>query len=119
MAVLLEIIRPRKAHSYGAFRTFDAVFLWKNKIDGSDLLRLYDDEAREIIGAILTQAVTDYRLLLKNGQDVIKDQRAGYFGKEEIREFFSDEWGEDLVHIGLNCDDISGLELLRNAAGGL
>lgn len=82
-------------------------------------MKLYDDEAREIIGAILAQAVDDYRTLLTKNQTVIKNKHTGNFGKEEIREFFSDEWGEDLIHIGLNYDDISGLELLRNAAGGL
>ena len=77
-------------------------------------MRIYDDEARDLAGAILKQAVEDYRELIAKGREKIKTASAGNFSRLEIEEFFDSDFCDSMI-LRLGVRRMTGPEFLRKA----
>ena len=79
-------------------------------------MRLSDEDAVQIFGAIIWQAVDDYRTLLKRKQISARDKNSGDYSLLEIESFFKSDWGEAIIQDGLRCRLLNGSDFLRAAS---
>lgn len=79
-------------------------------------MKLYDDEAADIMSAILVQAVEDYRELTRLHLSRSIDRHGGQYSIEELEQFFAGEFCEWMLQTGLGLHKTEGADLLRAAA---
>lgn len=79
-------------------------------------MRVNPDEAVQIFAAIITQAVDDYRRLLKKKKSSAKSKDSGAYSLKEIEEFFLGEWGEAIIQDGLRLSAMNGSDFLKAAS---
>lgn len=68
-----------------------------------------------LTGAILKQAVDDYRMLISTGRECIQSRNSGDISRTEIEKFFETEWSESLIQDGLSYHCLCGSDLLKAA----
>ena len=77
-------------------------------------MKLMKDEVVELSGAIVKQAVDDYRELKRRNRTSGGNRNVGRFSLEEVEEFFQSEYCEALIQDGLKFG-LTGLDFLRAA----
>lgn len=71
-------------------------------------------ETKEILCAVIRQAVSDYASLCRRGIESATEKNYTY-GKEEIEDFFNGTWGEWIIQDGLHMRRMNGSDFLNAA----
>lgn len=79
-------------------------------------MKLSDQDAVQIFGAIILQALDDYQSLRKKNKTSVSSKDCGSYGLKEIEDFFLGDWGEAIIQDGLRYRMLDGSDFLRAAS---